>query len=1313
MNHAHDEVSKSKVKVFIAYADADKQWLKQLQSHLHLLERAGLIDRWDETCLKSGEELRKTKKRKLKEAQIVIFLLSADFHVGEFFESPEGRDLIRRAEEKCAALLPLIARTCNVGAPLDALALVNDAPDALDVVKNPDEILARVASRVRELAIEFVRRAPDSSSQAMSTPLQLFGESTFDSAPVTAVEALGPVAAQRTDSVQSPVHAGSERRRRTRTSDDSGAKRARTTSRPIRPTAPPADISPVSGEVYVAHIEIAGWDEKLSEPEAIYEFVQACAFLAARCGTGRLQNIRMTFRPSSVLLQHASGDLNPLLIAIGALSRLAGASIRLRAGIAYGWCERWLTPFASRDVIGPPVLAAARLASAGALGDSVAGKDALLLLAMPDLEDALRRNLGPALADSQMKTVSLFVRDKAQRAESALRLDSATVFQLPEAGEVVNSSSVMSGNTSFKTQNLDHAYVVSLGLDDAAAYCSGEAEAQKQFFWIMRGLSETAQAHLPGLLSLFRFDSQLFTVDDELYVGPTTDGFEIIIACGQGMEARAEDLKEWLVTVLFELEKRKLPVRVGVALGLIYRTTCRSDVILGRSRLLHGPAARNAQALVAFSEVTRGGQKQKEMSIRPSFNADALKQLLPGISSSEFKLCRSASVEATVVNEPLTVMANQMDGGELRKDDLGRSWWAAVKRLAFREVPEPKPSVLRRDQQNPLIQGLRTAQKEGSGHAFRECMLTFFAICSLTLSCLSEKEIAAIDRGVHASLIVFMGIVVATFSLLYAAAGEVTFSGFVSARLLPTLSRNHLPPERAESIERASIRLRGAAFESGRWRRLKSFYRILGPSCIYWLDCIWWGGDVVRQHAGELRVGHGQKNAPALRPSHWPDLLRKRDIDPQRLIAYAVLLLCVAGVISYTLVTLVLVRLFLGSLKVAPHIELIAFVTAIACILGVLWNIGFYARVARINAGVLFFRKMSLHVTAEGFARDARFRRVVTLAHTVCSVAAGIGLSAALRWFRADEVRWPWAVLVVLVALLVGYVIDLGCTPSPLRDRRPNEARLRAHLRNRLDRFDSATVAVTYAFGATLILWPIVIYFLDQRWSASIPALLIMGMVVGSSRMSHRPSDRLDERLLNWIVGLPGAATGTVAGSMLADSLHLYPAAAAVRILDMQRAILREFATEQEMFRARVASVEGDERVARGAWFVSDQNGVVCFTAGDLAKDLGWTGEGCPRDVGEIYFEEECSSIIGALAGHTKPDDMIAVQTPLWDARRGGRPREPLDRGAGPGAHRKTVRPDAAGIEARVYVRVLHIPEVGTGYMAVAIRAYQAASAFV
>jgi hypothetical protein len=56
-----------RTQVFISYSHKDAEWLERLQVHLKPLERKGKLERWDDTCIKTGEKWREAIREVLSE----------------------------------------------------------------------------------------------------------------------------------------------------------------------------------------------------------------------------------------------------------------------------------------------------------------------------------------------------------------------------------------------------------------------------------------------------------------------------------------------------------------------------------------------------------------------------------------------------------------------------------------------------------------------------------------------------------------------------------------------------------------------------------------------------------------------------------------------------------------------------------------------------------------------------------------------------------------------------------------------------------------------------------------------------------------------------------------------------------------------------------------------------------------------------------------------------------------------------------------------------------------------------------------------
>jgi internalin A len=99
--------------LFICYAHADEQVVKQLKPNLTVLARRGYIAPWRDTDLVPGEEWDETIKGRLSAAAVVLFMVSTPFLASEYITNEERPLAMQLAKEKKAVVVPVLLSVCT------------------------------------------------------------------------------------------------------------------------------------------------------------------------------------------------------------------------------------------------------------------------------------------------------------------------------------------------------------------------------------------------------------------------------------------------------------------------------------------------------------------------------------------------------------------------------------------------------------------------------------------------------------------------------------------------------------------------------------------------------------------------------------------------------------------------------------------------------------------------------------------------------------------------------------------------------------------------------------------------------------------------------------------------------------------------------------------------------------------------------------------------------------------------------------------------------------------------------------------------
>ena len=156
---AEDAVDQSKAaaapsrSLFISYAHADERMADQLLKHLTVLRREGIINSWHDRSISAGDQWSGQISEAMDRAQIVLFLVSADFLASDYCYDVEVRRALERHAAGQAVVIPVILRACDWGGSLFSKfqALPSDGRP-ISSTPNRDKALLDVVRGIRAAA---------------------------------------------------------------------------------------------------------------------------------------------------------------------------------------------------------------------------------------------------------------------------------------------------------------------------------------------------------------------------------------------------------------------------------------------------------------------------------------------------------------------------------------------------------------------------------------------------------------------------------------------------------------------------------------------------------------------------------------------------------------------------------------------------------------------------------------------------------------------------------------------------------------------------------------------------------------------------------------------------------------------------------------------------------------------------------------------------------------------------------------------------------------------------------------------------------
>src|SRR5437868_2468240 len=139
------------IEVFCSYASIDEPWCLELEKHLSLLRRQGVISTWHRRDIAPGTDWTKAIDAHLSSAAVILLLISPDFIASDYCYGVELQRAMERHDAGEARVIPILLRPVADWdtAPFARLAVLPTNRKPITKWRPRDDGWANVAAGIR------------------------------------------------------------------------------------------------------------------------------------------------------------------------------------------------------------------------------------------------------------------------------------------------------------------------------------------------------------------------------------------------------------------------------------------------------------------------------------------------------------------------------------------------------------------------------------------------------------------------------------------------------------------------------------------------------------------------------------------------------------------------------------------------------------------------------------------------------------------------------------------------------------------------------------------------------------------------------------------------------------------------------------------------------------------------------------------------------------------------------------------------------------------------------------------------------------
>ncbi len=161
------------INIFISYSHVDDNYRNELQKHLTSLQHQSIVETWHDRRIISGEEWADRIDDELRQADIILLLISSDFIYSRYCYELEMTEALARHNRKEAVVIPVILRPCHwTGLPFGKLQAATKDGKPVEKYPSIDDAFLEITQNIETVAKRLTAKIPvtaTSSLKKMST----------------------------------------------------------------------------------------------------------------------------------------------------------------------------------------------------------------------------------------------------------------------------------------------------------------------------------------------------------------------------------------------------------------------------------------------------------------------------------------------------------------------------------------------------------------------------------------------------------------------------------------------------------------------------------------------------------------------------------------------------------------------------------------------------------------------------------------------------------------------------------------------------------------------------------------------------------------------------------------------------------------------------------------------------------------------------------------------------------------------------------------------------------------------------------------